>query len=116
MQPSRIDIRQEAKMLTRVSAVIALSLCLGKAFPAFAQQDPGVRGGFENTAGELERRGIPIDHPPLLSPNPATGATVSVNEEISFLEGINRAGQLESTCDTCADVPDGSPVIGKGEL
>jgi Di-haem oxidoreductase, putative peroxidase len=103
-------------MLTRVSAVIALSLCLGKAFPAFAQQDPGVRGGFENTAGELERRGIPIDHPPLLSPNPATGATVSVNEEISFLEGINRAGQLESTCDTCADVPDGSPVIGKGEL
>ncbi len=33
-----------------------------------------------------------------------------------FIEGINRAGQLESTCDTCADVTDGSPVIGLGEL
>jgi hypothetical protein len=81
-----------------------------------AQQDPGVRGGFENTAGELERRGIPIPHPPLISPNPATGAQVQVNEEASFIEGINRAGQLESTCDTCADVTDGSPVVGLGEL
>jgi hypothetical protein len=34
----------------------------------------------------------------------------------SFVEGINRAGQLESTCDTCADVTMGSPVLGKGEL
>jgi hypothetical protein len=75
-----------------------------------------VRRGFENTAGELERRGIPIPHPPLISPNPATGAQVQVNEKASFIEGINRAGQLESTCDTCADVTDGSPVVGKGEL
>jgi hypothetical protein len=75
---------------------------------------PGVRGGRENIAGELERRGIPIPHPPLISP--ATGAQVQVNEEASFIEGINRAGQLESTCDTCADVTDGSPVVGKGEL
>ena len=84
--------------------------------PVCAQPDPGVRGGRENTAGELERRGIPIPHPPLISPNPATGAQVQVNEEASFIEGINRAGQLESTCDTCADVTDGSPVVGKGEL
>jgi len=34
----------------------------------------------------------------------------------SFEEGILRAGQLESTCDECADVIDGSPVIGMGEL
>jgi Di-haem oxidoreductase, putative peroxidase len=51
-----------------------------------------------------------------LSPNPTTGTPVQVNEMASFLEGINRAGQLESVCDSCADVTDGSPVIGKGEL
>jgi hypothetical protein len=33
-----------------------------------------------------------------------------------FNEGINRAGQLESTCDTCSDVTPGSPVVGLGEL
>jgi CxxC motif-containing protein (DUF1111 family) len=32
------------------------------------------------------------------------------------MEGINRAGQLESTCDQCAMVTDGSPATGKGEL
>ena len=32
------------------------------------------------------------------------------------MEGINRAGQLESTCDTCAMVTDGSPVNGRNEL
>jgi hypothetical protein len=32
------------------------------------------------------------------------------------MEGINRAGQLESTCDDCAEVVDGSPVVGLGEL
>jgi hypothetical protein len=84
--------------------------------PAFAQQDPGVRGGQQNTAGYLQYRGIPIPHPPLISPNPTTGATITANELASFNEGINRAGQLESTCDTCADVPDGSPVVGLGEL
>jgi hypothetical protein len=84
--------------------------------PAYAQHDPGVRGGFENTAGELERRGIHIPRPPLISPNPGTGAPVQENEKISFVEGINRAGQLESTCDTCADVTDGSPVVDLGEL
>jgi hypothetical protein len=70
--------------------------------PAFAQQDPAVRGGLQNTAGYLEYRGIPIPHPPLMSPNPTTGATVDPNEQALFIEGINRAGQLESTCDTCA--------------
>ena len=52
----------------------------------------------------------------MISPNPTTGATINDNELASFLEGILRAGQLESTCDDCADVTDGSPVIGLGEL
>src|SRR5450631_4352052 len=82
----------------------------------FAQKDPGVRGGIQNTGGGLQQQGIPIPRPPLISPNPTTGATVNDNERISFLEGILRAGQLESTCDDCADVTDGSPVTGLGEL
>src|SRR5690242_14092912 len=76
-------------------------------------RDPGVRGGLANTGGGLQQRGIPIPHPPLLSPNPTTGATVNDNERASFEEGILRAGQLESTCDDCADVTDGSPVPGE---
>ncbi len=83
---------------------------------AFGQKDPGVRGGIQNTGGGLQQQGIPIPHPPLITPNPATGATVNDYELASFLEGILRAGQLESTCDDCADVTDGSPVIGLGEL
>lgn len=84
--------------------------------PAFAQHDPGVRGGFNNTAGMLQYRGIPIPHPPVISPNPTTGDPINANELASFTEGINRAGQLEFTCDDCADVTDGSPVNGMGEL
>jgi len=83
---------------------------------AVAQKDPGVRGGIANTGGGLQQQGIPIPHPPLISPNPTTGATVNENERVSFEEGILRAGQLESTCDDCADVTDGSPVEGLGEL
>jgi hypothetical protein len=87
----------------------ALSLL---AAPGYAQQDPGVRGGIQNTAGMLEYQGIPIPHPPVISPNP-NGAQINANELASFLEGINRAGQLEATCDTCNDVTDGSPVPGE---
>jgi hypothetical protein len=93
----------------------AVLLCLSFV-PALAQTDPGVRGGMANTAGALQQQGIPIPHPPVISPNPTTGATITANELASFNEGINRAGQLESTCDTCADVPNGSPVTGLGEL
>src|SRR6266566_1785914 len=93
----------------------AALLCMSGA-SALAQTDPGVRGGTQNTAGQLQFRGIQIPHPPVISPNPTTGATITANELASFNEGINRAGQLESTCDTCADVPDGRPVIGLGEL
>jgi hypothetical protein len=83
---------------------------------AAAQQDPGVRGGVQNTGGGLQQQGIPIPHPPLISPHPVTGATINENERALFEEGILRAGQLESTCDKCADVTDGSPVTDLGEL
>src|SRR6266481_7670756 len=83
---------------------------------ALAQTDPGVRGGTQNTAVYLQYRGVPIPHPPVISPNPTTGATITANELALFNEGVLRAGQLESTCDTCADVPDGSQVTGLGEL
>ena len=105
----QIQLRYVHTMM--LGAVLGLA-----ATPAFAQRDPGVRGGMQNTSGWLQQQGIPIPHPPLISPNPTTGATVNANERASFIEGINRAGQLESTCDDCADVVDGSPVIGKGEL
>ncbi len=92
------------------------ALCLLATTSAFAQHDPGVRGGMNNTAGFLQYRGIRIPHPPVISPHPETGATITVNELASFREGIGRAGQLESTCDTCSDVTPGSPVTGMGEL
>jgi hypothetical protein len=91
------------------AAAVLLALCT----LSVAQKDPGVRGGLQNTGGGLQQQGIPIPHPPLMSPHPVTGATVNENERASFLEGILRAGQLESTCDNCADVTDGSPVPGE---
>jgi Di-haem oxidoreductase, putative peroxidase len=96
--------------------VISTAVLLCMWAPALAQTDPGVRGGTANTAGALQQRGIPIPHPPVISPNPTTGATITANELALFNEGINRAGQLESTCDTCSDVTQGSPVVGLGEL
>src|SRR5260221_4795058 len=107
---SRTAHAEPSGVISTTAAVAAL-LCL-LAASAFAQQDPGVRGGQQNTAGYLQYRGIPIPHPPVISPNPTTGATITANELASFNEGINRAGQLESTCDSCADIPDGSPVVG----
>src|SRR5215471_7595717 len=100
----------------RLSAIVVAGLAALMSRPTVAQHDPGVRGGFQNTAGALQQKGIPIPHPPVISPNPTTGATIEVNELASFLEGINRAGQLEATCDTCSDVTQGSPVVGLGEL
>ena len=94
-------------VISRTAAAAVVCLLTS---PAFAQQDPGVRGGLKNTGGGLQAQGIPIPHPPVISPNPTTGATISPNERQSFLEGINRAGQLESTCDQCAMVTDGSPA------
>src|SRR5215468_2409340 len=104
----------QSGVIPTAAAIAGLMYLLGP--PAFAQQDPGVRGGQQNTAGYLQYRGISIPHPPLISPNPTTGAIANPNEQASFIEGISRAGQLESTCDTCSDVTAGSPVVGLGEL
>ena len=97
------------------SLAFAFALLLSSNW-ALGQKDPGVRGGLNNTGGGLQQQGIPIPHPPLISPNPTTGIPINENELASFLEGILRAGQLESTCDDCADVTDGSAVTGLGEL
>ncbi len=98
--------RRTRLVLAGLAAVLA-------SFAASAQTDPGVRGGLANTGGGLQQQGIPIPHPPLISAHPKTGATVNPNELASFEEGILRAGQLESSCDDCADVTDGSPVPGE---
>jgi di-heme oxidoreductase (putative peroxidase) len=101
MKPNAIRNAVPACILVLVSSLI------------WAQSDPGVRGGIQNTGGGLQQQGIPIPHPPLISPNPTSGATINDNERASFEEGILRAGQLESTCDDCNDVTDGSPVPGE---
>jgi len=98
------------------SAISTVALLCLSGMPALAQTDSGVRGGQQNTAGYLEYQGIQIPHPPVISPNPTTGATITANELALFNEGVGRAGQLESTCDSCADVTTGSPVTGLGEL
>jgi len=109
-------------------AIIVTGLFCLLATSVFAQTDPGVRGAVScvptmnplpytcATAGYMQYSNHQIPHPPVVSPNPTTGATITANELALFNEGINRAGQLESTCDTCADVPDGSPIVGLGEL
>src|SRR5215467_10386282 len=108
------------KRVNDVPSLRRLALAFGLVWlpptPAQAQKDPGIRGGWENTAGMLQYRGVPIPRPPVIGPHPTTGATITANELAMFNEGILRAGQLESTCDTCADVTDGSPVTGLGEL
>jgi hypothetical protein len=105
----------------RTSFSLLILTALVTAIPANAQTDPGVRGGIQNTGGGLQQQGIPIPHPPLISPNPNhPNFVVSQNELALFLEGIKRAGQLESTCDTCSVPPtgvgDGNPAVGVGEL
>jgi len=77
--------------------VTALLTCLSSW--VFAQslvpKDPGVRAGLANTGGGLQQQGIPIPHPPLLSPNPTTGATVNDNERASFEEGILQGAKYQ---------------------
>src|SRR5438876_7364617 len=99
-------------VLRGLSAVSIASLfsCLF-ANESFAQHDPGVRGGLHNTGGGLQAQGIKIPPPPIVSDHPLTGAKITDNEKKSFLEGILRAGQLESTCDDCAMVTDGAPAV-----
>jgi hypothetical protein len=102
------DFMTQTRRMVIFCAAAAAFVCL-LASPGFAQTDPGVRGGLKNTGGGLQAQGFQIPHPPAISPNPS-GATITANEFASFMEGINRAGQLESTCDQCAMVTDGSPA------
>src|SRR5262245_66208386 len=91
------------------AAIAALVILLPTTF-AFAQKDPGVRGGLNNTGGGLQAQGIPLPRPPLISQHPTTRAPVRPDERASFEEGILRAGQLESTCDSCAMALEGALV------
>ncbi|HET7885988.1 MAG TPA: di-heme oxidoredictase family protein [Bradyrhizobium sp.] len=65
---------------------------------------------MQNTGGGLQAQGKKIPPPPLIGPSPSEAA-ITDNEKALFYEGILRAGQLESTCDNCAMVTDGSPAI-----
>jgi hypothetical protein len=72
---------------TRTAALslqIAATLFFVLPQAVLAQKDPGVRGGAPGAGG------------------PITGLTA--NELAMFREGIKRANQLESVCDTCNDV------------
>src|SRR5438270_11663568 len=89
--------------------LLAASIILLLTDHSFAQRDPGVRGGLQNTGGGLQAQGIRIPLPPLILKN--GNIQISDNEKRSFYEGILRAGQLESSCDNCAMVTDGSPVV-----
>ena len=86
---------KKVKLSLEIVATMALLAC----HTVLAQHDPGVRGGLQNTGGGLQQQGIPIPHPPLISPHPTTGATVSDNELASFEEGILRARDGVA-CDT----------------
>ena len=91
-----------------IDVTASLALLLSSNW-ALAQKDPGVRGGIQNTGGGLQQQGIPIPHPPVISPNPTTGN--HQRERTGLLRGRDSASRpLESTCDDCADVTDGSPV------
>jgi hypothetical protein len=74
----------------RTSAIWTGALLCISGASALAQTDSGVRGGTQNTAGYLQYRGIPIPHPPVISPNPTTGATITANELALFNEGVTQ--------------------------
>src|ERR1044072_5275475 len=98
-----------------MGALLPRGLCatvflFASATSLFAQQDPGIRGGFNNTAGMLQYRGIKIPAPPVISPHPVTGATLTSNALASFNESNMSAGQLEASCNECAMITEGTPV------
>ena len=78
-----------ASSILRASALSAVALLLTSG-AAFAQHDPGLRGGPPGAGAPL--RGL-------------TPIELSV-----FNEGIQRAIQLEAVCDDCTDVQLGSHV------
>src|SRR5262249_58238467 len=95
---SETRFSEESPMISpsRFRAMTVVGLFQLLAIPVFAQHDPGVRGGMENTAGQLQFRGLPIPHPPVISPNPTTRADISPNQLVSSMDGSNRAAHLQS--------------------
>ncbi|MGH9825216.1 MAG: di-heme oxidoredictase family protein, partial [Blastocatellia bacterium] len=67
-------------------------------------KDPGLRGS------------LPVAGQPIPHGQPLPG--LQVNDLKLFIEGLQRAGELESTCDDCATSATGAtfPVTGQGEL
>ena len=97
----RLNQERRRALVAMVLPAIIMGLLITPA--SYGQKDPGVRGGLNNTGGGLQAQGIPIPHPPVISPNPNhPNLTLSNNELQLFLEGIRRAGQLESTCESCS--------------
>ena len=79
------------------------------------------RRAAEHRRRRCKPQGIQIPPPPVISPTIRRPAPRSpTTRSASFLEGILRAGQLESTCDDCADGDRGlagvNPSTGCGEL
>jgi CxxC motif-containing protein (DUF1111 family) len=126
LEPPRLGTRILLMMRRSILAAPAAGLICLAAGASWAQTDAGVRGTAAGTlqfnamqryflTGQLPQT-PPIPHPPLISPHPTTQAPATPTEQASFREGILRAGQLESTCDTCAMVTDGSLVLGVNEI
>src|SRR5258708_9025535 len=57
-----------SRVIPKAAAVAGLLYLLAP--PAFAQTDPGVRGGLLNTAASLEYTAIQIPPPPATTPHP----------------------------------------------
>src|SRR5262245_21304329 len=74
------QMRRTVVFCTAATAFVCLLTSQG-----FAQHDPGVRGGLNNTGGGLQAQGIQIPHPPEISPNPTTGQPIRPNEHLSFM-------------------------------
>jgi CxxC motif-containing protein (DUF1111 family) len=84
--------------------IVLMSLLFLLSTLTVAQKDPGVRGG------------LPVAGQPIPHGQPLPG--LQVNDAKLFFEGLQRAGELESTCDSCATSATGPafPVTGQGEL
>jgi len=83
----------EKRQSNSVKVVFAWAIVFVMLVPAFAQRDPGVGGGIQNTGGGLQQQGIPIPHPPLISARKGTSLT------------RNNQGELTSKLLWCACIP-----------
>jgi hypothetical protein len=75
---------------TQLRSIVLLAVCLAVSAACLAQKDPGVRAGAPGAG------------------SPLNGLTP--NELSMFQEGLQRAIQLESVCDSCNDLMLGSSI------